>query len=84
MKHAKFAILNGNIFIKSPGKLLWNHSYIIIVKNGIRIGVIGMHGKFAFYDTISDEMIQGVEARDEVPKLQLYIDSLKGKTALIV
>jgi 2',3'-cyclic-nucleotide 2'-phosphodiesterase (5'-nucleotidase family) len=84
LKRAKFPILNGNIFIKRTNKLLWNHPYKIIVKNGIRIGVIGLHGKFAFYDTISDEMIQGVEARDEVAILQQYIDSLKGKADLIV
>ncbi len=81
---AKFPVLNGNIFVKQTKQLLWNHPYKIIVKNGIRIGVIGLHGQFAFYDTISDEMIQGVEARDEEKYLQQYINELKNKTDLIV
>ena len=59
-KKAKFPILNGNIFEKGTDKLHWNNPYIIKKVNGVSIGVIGMHGKFAFYDTTSDEMIQGV------------------------
>jgi 5'-nucleotidase / UDP-sugar diphosphatase len=84
MAKAKFPILNGNIFIKNTERLLWNHPYKIIIKNGIRLGVIGLHGKFAFYDTIADEMIQGVEARDEEIYLKKYIEELKGKTDLII
>ena len=81
---ATFPILNGNIFLKNTNTLLWNHPYKIIIKNGIRIGVIGLHGEFAFYDTISEEMIQGVETRDEEKYLQQYINELKDKTDLIV
>ena len=83
-KKAKFPILNGNIFYKNTDKLLWNRPYKIIKRNGVRIGVIGMHGKFAFYDTISDEMIQGVEAKDEEVYLKKYIAELKDKTDIIV
>lgn len=81
---AKFPILNGNIFLQNSHKLVWPHPYTIITRNGIRIGVIGLHGKFAFYDTIADEMIQGVEARDEESYLRKYIGELKGKTDLII
>lgn len=81
---AKFPILNGNIFYKNTEKLLWNKPYLILKKNGIRIGVIGLHGKFAFYDTISDEMIQGVETKDEEFYLKKYIAELKDQTDIIV
>lgn len=83
-KKAKFPILNGNIFEKGTDKLHWNNPYIIKKVNGVRIGVIGMHGKFAFYDTTSDEMIQGVEARDEEVYLRKYIQELKNKVDIIV
>jgi 5'-nucleotidase/UDP-sugar diphosphatase len=83
-KKAKFPILNGNIFEKGTDKLHWNNPYIIKKVNGIRIGVIGMHGKFAFYDTTSDEMIQGVDARDEEVYLRRYITELKDKADIIV
>ena len=81
---AKFPILNGNIFLKGTENLLWNHPYIIKKVNGLRLGIIGLHGKFAFYDTTSDEMIQGVEARDEEVYLRKYIAELKNKTDLII
>lgn len=81
---AKFPILNGNIFIKGTRKLLWNNPYTILTVNGVRIGVIGLHGKFAFYDTIADEMIRGVEAKDEEFYLRKYIKQLRKKADLIV
>jgi len=81
---ARFPILNGNIFNSRSGNLLWNNPYIILKKNGIKIGVIGLHGKFAFYDTVADTMTKGIEARDEEVYLQKYIDQLNGKVDLIV
>lgn len=82
--NAKFPLLNGNIFIKGTNKLHWNNPYIIKEVNGIRLGIIGLHGKFAFYDTTSDEMVRGVEARDEEVYLRKYIKELNKKTDLIV
>jgi 2',3'-cyclic-nucleotide 2'-phosphodiesterase (5'-nucleotidase family) len=83
-KKAKFPLLNGNIFLKGTNQLHWNNPYIIKNVNGIRLGIIGLHEKFAFYDTISAEMITGVEARDEKVYLRKYIEELKPKTDLIV
>lgn len=83
-KKAKFPMLNGNIFLKGTDKLHWNHPYIIKNVNGIRLGIIGLHEKFAFYDTTSDEMIKGVETRDEKLYLRKYIKELKPKTDLII
>lgn len=81
---AKFPLLNGNIFLKGTDKLHWNNPYTIKEVAGVRIGIIGLHGKFAFYDTTSDEMIRGIEVRDEEVYLRKYIDELKGRTDLIV
>ncbi len=84
LKKAKFPILNGNIFFKDSGKPFWDKPYLIIEKNGVRIGVIGLHGRFAFYDTTSDEMVQGIDTRDEEVYLKQYISELEGKADLIV
>ena len=81
---ATFPILNGNIFVTETGKLVWDNPYIIKEVNGIRLGIIGLHGKFAFYDTTSNEMVQGIEARDEEVYLRKYIKELEDKTDLIV
>lgn len=83
-KRAKFPLLNGNVFIKGTDRLHWNKPYIIKNVGGVRLGIIGLHEKFAFYDTISAEMITGVEARDEKVYLRKYIDELKPKTDLII
>ena len=48
LKKATFPILNGNIFVEDTGKLFWDNPYIIIEKQGLKIGIIGLHGKFAF------------------------------------
>jgi len=84
LRKARFPVLNGNIFLKGKKKLLWNNPYTIIQMNGIRIGVIGLHGQFAFYDTIADEMIQGVETRDEEKYLRKYIKELRKKADLVI
>lgn len=83
-RKAKFPILNGNIFLKGTDKLHWNKPYIIKKVGGINLGIIGLHEKFAFYDTVSAEMITGVEVKDERFYLRKYIDELKPKTDLII
>ena len=65
IKEADFPILNGNIFYEGTDKLVWDNPYIILEREGLRIGIIGLHGKFAFYDTINLKMTEGIEARDE-------------------
>lgn len=84
LKKAKFPIINGNIFLKGTETLFWNHPYKILTLDNVRIGVIGLHGKFAFYDTTSEEMVQGVEVKDEVFYLKKYIAELDNKVDLIV
>lgn len=83
-KRANFPILNGNIFLENTSALLWDKPYMILKTNGVKVGLIGLHGKFAFYDTISEEMIQGVEARDEEVYLKQYLKELEGKADIII
>lgn len=84
LSQAKFPIVQGNIFYQNSNKMFWDKPYTIIEKDGIKIGVIGLHGVFAFDDTVSAAMRVGIEARDEVMWLQRYIDELKGKVDLTV
>lgn len=84
MGEATFPILNGNIFFEGTDQLVWDNPYTIIEKGGLRIGVIGLHGKFAFYDTINFQMTKGIEARDEEEYLRKYINELKPLTDLII
>ena len=84
LQKATFPIINGNIFLKGTETLFWNQPYKIITIDGVRIGIIGLHGKFAFYDTTSEEMVMSIEAKDEVFYLRKYIDELNNKVDLIV
>ena len=84
LSQAKFPVLLGNVFYQNSEVPLWNKPYVILEKDGVKIGVIGLHGKFAFDDTVSASMRQGIEARDEVKYLQRYLDELRGKVDITV
>mgnify|MGYP003321295848 FL=1 len=84
MQEATFPILNGNIFFEGTNELVWNNPYLVIEKGGIKIGLICLHGKFAFYDTINFKMTQGIEARNEEEYLRKYITELEPITDLII
>lgn len=83
-KKARFPILNGNIFLQDTDNLIWKNPYTILRKGDLKIGVIGLHGKFAFYDTVAETVRDGVDARDEEVYLQKYIDLLKPEVDIIV
>ncbi|WP_395300456.1 bifunctional UDP-sugar hydrolase/5'-nucleotidase [Enterobacter sp. ECC-175] len=84
LSQAKFPVVQGNIFYQNSSKLFWGKPYTIIEKDGVKIGVIGLHGVFAFNDTVSAATRVGIEARDEIKWLQSYLDELKGKVDLTV
>lgn len=84
LSQAKFPVVQGNIFYQNSSKLFWDKPYTIIEKDGVKIGVIGLHGVFAFNDTVSAATRVGIEARDEIKWLQSYLDELKGKVDLTV
>jgi len=89
LKKATFPIVNANIVLdstlKNPMKGLpfWDKPYHILETGGLKIGVIGVHGRFAFFDTTSPEMVQGVEILDERDQVRAWVAALKSKVDLI-
>ncbi|WP_299694737.1 bifunctional UDP-sugar hydrolase/5'-nucleotidase [uncultured Vibrio sp.] len=81
---AEFDILLGNVFFEDTETLVWKNPYQIIEKDGVKFGVIGIHGEFAFDDTVSHEMRQNIEARDEAFYTQKYIDQLKPQVDVVI
>ncbi|MGL6312583.1 bifunctional metallophosphatase/5'-nucleotidase [Vibrio sp. WXL103] len=81
---ADFELLLGNVFFENSDKPVWDKPYTIIEKDGIRFGVIGLHGKFAFYDTVSAAQRQNLEARDEIEYLQTYLDELRSQVDITI
>lgn len=59
LSKANFPVLLGNVFHKDSEIPFWNKPYTILEKDGVKIGVIGLHGVYAFNDTISELSIQG-------------------------
>ncbi len=84
LEKAEFEIVQGNIFEEATDELVWGNPYTIVNKNGINIGIIGLHGEFAFYDTVAASAREGLVAKDEEEYLQKYIDELEGKVDLVV
>ena len=78
LSKAEFPILLGNIYYTDTNKPVWDHPWTIIEKDGLKIGVIGLHGAFAFYDTVAAKAREGVEARDEIKYLNKALAELKG------
>ena len=84
LSKANFEVLLGNVFFEGSDKLFWDKPYTIIERDGIKLGIIGLHGVFAFDDTVAAEMRQNIEARDEVAFLQKYIDVLEPQVDITV
>lgn len=84
LSKANFPILLGNVFYTNSDKPVWDKPWTIVEKDGMKIGVIGVHQKFAFYDTVAAKAYAGSEARDEGPYIQKGLDALKGNVDIIV
>ena len=84
LSRAHFPVLLGNAFYEDSEMPFWPVPWVILEKAGIRIGVIGLHGRFAFYDTVCADKRVGIEVRDEIPYLQKYLDVLRPKVDITV
>ena len=56
LSKANFPVLLGNVYHKESEKPFWNKPYTITEKDGIKIGIVGLHGVFAFNDTVSEPL----------------------------
>lgn len=84
LSKANFNILQGNITYEDTNKLVWDNPYTIVERGGLKIGIIGLHGKFAFYDTVSAETRLNIEAKDEVALLKEYVATLAPQVDMTV
>lgn len=64
--------------------LLIKELYIIVEKDGFKIGVIGMYGVFVFYEVIVVGVCEGVDCCDLIFYVKKQLEELKGKVDLIV
>lgn len=84
LKKLQFPVLLSNVFYSGSDKPLINTPYTIVEKDGVKIGVIGMHGVSAFYEAIAAGVRDGVDCRDPIPYVKKALTELKGKVDLTV
>jgi 2',3'-cyclic-nucleotide 2'-phosphodiesterase (5'-nucleotidase family) len=84
LSQATFPVLLANVYYTNSTLPFWPKPYVILERDGVRIGVIGAHGRFAFDDTIAADKRVGIEAREEIPIIQACLDELRPKVDLTV
>lgn len=80
---AQFPFLSGSIFYKGTN-ILFAKPYEILEKGGLKIGVIGIHGKKAGYETIQVDLVQDLEFREQEALLQEYVNLLRPHVDLVI
>lgn len=80
---AQFPFLNGTIFYKGTN-ILFAKPYEIIEKGGLKIGIIGIHGKRAGYETIQVDLVKDLEFREQEALLQEYVNLLRPHVDLVI
>ncbi|WP_282942517.1 bifunctional UDP-sugar hydrolase/5'-nucleotidase [Paenibacillus sp. RC67] len=80
---AQFPFLSGSIFYKGTN-ILFAKPYEILEKGGLKIAVIGIHGKKAGYETIQVDLVQDLDFREQESLLQEYVNLLRPHVDLVI
>ena len=80
---ANFPVLNANIFIEKTGELI-AQPYAVLEKSGIKIGLIGVMGIDAFYNTMAPFHRTGLSIKDPTETAQYWADKIRDGVDMIV
>jgi len=80
---AKFPTVSANVVNDKGEYPVNNKPYVVIEKNGLKIGVIGVMSQ-GLYGLVNQTMLVGIKVLSPVETTQKYIDELLPKTDLIV
>ena len=80
---ANFPVLNANIFIEKTGELI-ARPFTILEKSGVKIGVIGVMGIDAFYNTMAPFHRTGLSIKDPTETAQYWADKIRDDVDMIV
>ena len=80
---ANFPVLNANIFIEKTGELI-ARPFTILEKSGVKIGVIGVMGIDAFYNTMAPFHRTGLNIKDPTETAQYWADKIRDDVDMIV
>ena len=80
---ANFPVLNANIYNETTGNLIAK-PYTILEKNGVKVGVIGVMGIDAFYNTMAPFHRIGLSVKDPTKTAQYWADKIRDEVDMIV
>ena len=80
---ANFPVLNANIFIEKTGELI-AQPYAVLEKSGVKIGLIGVMGIDAFYNTMAPFHRTGLSIKDPTETAQYWADKIRDSVDMIV
>lgn len=83
MPRASFPVLNANIVYQSSNSLI-AQPYTIIQRDGVRIGVVGVMGIDAFYNTTAKFQRVGLTIKDPTESVQYWVDKIHDDVNMIV
>jgi len=83
MPRASFPVLNANIVYEASGSL-FARPYAILERDGVRVGVIGVMGIDAFYNTTAKFQRVGLTIKDPIETAQYWADKIRDDVNIIV
>ncbi len=83
MYRASFPVLNANIIYEDSGRT-FSRPYAIVERDGVRIGVVGVMGVDAFYNTIAKFQRTGLAIKDPTETAQYWVDKIKDDVDIVV
>lgn len=85
LKNSTIPVLAANVYDKTTGKpVSYTKPYVIIERDGVKIGIIGAVDNKEFPDIIMPAYIQNVDFKDPVPIVNQLATDLRGQGAQIV
>ena len=80
---ANFPVLNANIVHEASGELI-AQPYTILERSGVKVGVIGVMGIDAFYNTMASFHRTGLTIKDPTETAQYWADKIRDEVNIIV
>ena len=80
---ANFPVLNANILHEASGELI-AQPYTILERSGVKVGVIGVMGIDAFYNTMASFHRTGLTIKDPTETAQYWADKIRDEVNIIV
>lgn len=83
LPRASFPSLNANIYHEASNTLL-AQPYTIIEKDGVKLGVVGVMGIDAFYNTMWKGNRKGLSIQDPIESAQYWVDKIHDDVDMVV